>query len=328
MAEAVLVLVAQPPAEGLGTAGAEALGAATALASELGVALSCAIVGHALEAASAEASERGATRVIVADAPHLERCLGDGTVEAAVEAVRASGADIVLVANGPDTLELAPRLAARLDGVSVAGAVELRLDANGDVEPVAAVYGGTARAAYRMTAAGPRVIGLGPAISDPPPRDSGRSAELTMLAVAPPERERVVLVEPAAQSSGPRLEDASVVVSGGRGLKEAKHFELIRELAQALEGMPGASRAIVDEGWAPAAEQVGLTGKIVVPDLYIAAGISGASQHMAGCSNARVIVGINTDGDAPIFRYARFGINADCLEILPELIRQSRELRS
>jgi electron transfer flavoprotein alpha subunit len=89
--------------------------------------------------------------------------------------------------------------------------------------------------------------------------------------------------------------------------------------------MPGASRAIVDEGWAPPEEQVGLTGKIVSPDLYVAAGISGASQHMMGCSTSRVLVGINKDRDAPIFRYARFGIAGDCLEILPELIRLTRD---
>ena len=101
--------------------------------------------------------------------------------------------------------------------------------------------------------------------------------------------------------------------------------ELIRELAANLGGMPGASRAIVDEGWAPSEEQVGLTGKIVSPNLYVAAGISGASQHMMGCSTARVLVGINTDRDAPIFRYARYGIHGDALAVLPELIRLTRE---
>ena len=132
-------------------------------------------------------------------------------------------------------------------------------------------------------------------------------------------------VEEPAALTGPRLEDAKIVVSGGRGLQLGDNFGLIRELAEALGGLPGASRAIVDDGWAPAEEQVGLTGKIVSPDLYIAAGISGASQHMVGCSTARVLVGVNTDADAPIFRYARYGITADCLEVLPELIRLARE---
>ena len=109
-------------------------------------------------------------------------------------------------------------------------------------------------------------------------------------------------------------------------MKDREKYALIRELALALGGMPGASRAIVDESWAKATEQVGLTGTIVSPDLYFAIGISGASQHMAGCSNSRVIVAVNTDRDAPIFRYANYGIVADCLEILPELIRQAKQL--
>ena len=134
-----------------------------------------------------------------------------------------------------------------------------------------------------------------------------------------------MVVDQAAEASGPRLEEANVVVSGGRGLQSGDNFALIRELAANLGGLPGASRAIVDEGWAPSEEQVGLTGKIVSPDLYVAAGISGASQHMMGCSTSRVLVGINTDRDAPIFRYARYGINGDALEVLPELIRLTRE---
>ena len=97
------------------------------------------------------------------------------------------------------------------------------------------------------------------------------------------------------------------------------------ELAGALGGLPGASRAIVDDGWAPPSEQVGLTGALVAPDLYVAAGISGASQHMAGCSNSRVIVAVNSDAQAPIFKYAHFGIVDDCREVLRELIRLSQK---
>ena len=159
---------------------------------------------------------------------------------------------------------------------------------------VAAVFGGAARAVYRFGAGGPRVIGVSHAIAEVPQREAGRAVEPEALDATPPASERVRVLEPAADSEGPRLEDARVVVSGGRGLQDREHFGLIRELAAALGGMPGASRAIVDDGWAPASEQVGLTGKIVAPDLYIAIGISGASQHMAVCSNARVIVGVNS----------------------------------
>ena len=119
---------------------------------------------------------------------------------------------------------------------------------------------------------------------------------------------------PAVTDQGPRLEDAKVIVSGGRGLQDGENYGLVRELAAGLGGLPGASRAIVDDGWASFDQQVGLTGKIVTPDVYFAIGISGASQHMAGCSNARCIVAVNTDPEAPIFTYADYGIVDDALD--------------
>jgi electron transfer flavoprotein alpha subunit len=135
--------------------------------------------------------------------------------------------------------------------------------------------------------------------------------------------ERIRVVERKAEE-GPRLEDAQIIVSGGRGLGSADKFALVEELAEALGGLAAASRPIVDDGWADSSRQIGLTGKIARPALYIAAGISGASQHMAGCAAAKTIVAINSDADAPIFRYARYGIVGDCLEVLPELTQALR----
>ena len=282
-----------------------------------------AVIGSGVGDAVAEAGERGAERVYAADAGHLAAFSGDAAVDAAEAAVAASGASTVVVGRGPNTLEFAPRLGARLGGGCVMGVTETRPGAEGGFAVVASVYGGSARAVYRL-AATPRVLGLSPGLAAAPEREAGRAAEVVAVDVAPPAEERVVVDRPA-EATGPRLEEADVVVSGGRGLQSGDHFALIRELAANLGGMPGASRAIVDEGWAPPEEQVGLTGKIVSPDLYVAAGISGASQHMMGCSTARVLVGINTDRDAPIFRYARYGIHGDALEVLPELIRLTRE---
>jgi electron transfer flavoprotein alpha subunit len=136
--------------------------------------------------------------------------------------------------------------------------------------------------------------------------------------------ERIRVIERARQS-GPRLEDAQVIVAGGRGLGVPENFSLVEELAEALGGMAGASRPIVDDGWADASRQIGLTGKITRPALYVAAGISGASQHMAGCAAAKTLVAINRDPDAAIFRYARYGIVGDCLEILPEITRAVKD---
>lgn len=320
----VLAVVARPPASGLRESDGEALGAGRALADAFGGELACALLGSDsaggnIEAAASEAAERGVERVFVADAPHMAAYDGDAFVAAAAAACEAAEAGTVIVARGDHTLELAPRLAARLGGGVVMGASELRPQDDGSLQAVAPVYGGSALAIYRFGEAGPRVVAVGPKIAEPPERVSGRTAEITTLRLEPPP-ERVTVVQ-SPEASGLRLEDARVVVSGGRGLGDGKHYKLIRELAASLDGMAGASRAIVDLGWATPEQQVGLTGKIVTPDLYIAAALSGASQHMMGCSNARVIVAVNTDLDAPIFRYAHYGVVGDALQVLPELIR-------
>ncbi|MCH7599147.1 MAG: electron transfer flavoprotein subunit alpha/FixB family protein [Myxococcales bacterium] len=149
------------------------------------------------------------------------------------------------------------------------------------------------------------------------PAREGVAVDLTSV------EERIKVVE-AAKSEGPRLEDAEIIVSGGRGLGAVENYKLIRELAEAMGGMAGASRPLIDEGWVDSSHQVGLTGKITKPTLYVAIGISGASQHMAGCGAANAIVAINKDAEAAIFKHARFGIVGDALELLPELIRAAK----
>ncbi|MDP6605084.1 MAG: electron transfer flavoprotein subunit alpha/FixB family protein [Dehalococcoidia bacterium] len=326
MSEPVLVILMPPGGDGLSNAAAEALGAGSRLAGLSDASLVCAVIGQDIAAATTEAAERGVDRVLAADEERFARPGGDLAVAAAAAAVEQSGARNVLLLGNADALELGPRLAARLDGASLMGVIDFS-GSGDDLEVTAAVFGGAAHAAYRLSGPGPRVLGLAPAVAEAPEREAGRTADIEALTV-PAVESRVTVEQAPSADEGPRLEDARVVVSGGRGLKDGDNYDRIRELAEALGGMPGASRAIVDDGWAPAPEQVGLTGKIVTPDLYIAAGISGASQHMAGCSNSRVIVAINTDPDAPIFNYAHYGIVDDCLEVLPELTRLGLELRA
>jgi electron transfer flavoprotein alpha subunit len=177
------------------------------------------------------------------------------------------------------------------------------------------------RAVYALAGSSTHVVALMPGGSVPDSvAPTGKvtihQVEVDLGAV----EERIRVVSPA-EAEGPRIEDAEIVVAGGRGLGTAANFRLIEELAAALGGIAAASRPIVDGGWVEPARQVGLTGKSVRPSLYVAVGVSGASQHMAGCSSAKTIVAINRDRDAAIFRYARYGIVGDCLEIVPELIR-------
>jgi electron transfer flavoprotein alpha subunit len=321
MPERVLVILTETSEHGLTGPGREALGFGLAAADDArgcDVALFAASDG----VAAVEARERGAARVFAfGGAPPAT---GAALVAAAHAAVEASGADLVVVNRGGPVLDLVPRLAARLGGGCVQGVTELRR-VEGELRAVAAVYGGAARAIYRFKGDGVRVVSLAPGAAEPPPREAGRAGEVISLTLPAEADDRVRVVEPLRPPEGARLEDARVVVSGGRGLKDSENYGLIRELAAALGGLPGASRAIVDDAWAKPAEQVGLTGKIVTPQVYIAAGISGASQHMAGCSNSKLLVAINTDPDAPIFRYAHLGIVDNCLDVLPELIRLARE---
>jgi electron transfer flavoprotein alpha subunit len=319
MPDRVLAILTETGPAGLTGASREGLGLAATAAEVLGGDYEAAIFAAPGSEPITEAIERGAARVFALG----ERPAGaEAALAAAVEAVSASEARVVVFNRGPLVLDLVPRLAARLGGGCVMGVTEVRA-ADGDVCAVAAVFGGAARAIYAFKGDGPRVISAAAGAAEAPERTAGRTAEVIAIQVSPA-AERIRVVEPVRAAEGPRLEDARVVVSGGRGLRGAENYALIRELAEAMGGMPGASRAIVDDAWATPAQQVGLTGKIVTPQVYIAAGISGASQHMAGCANSKTLIAINTDPEAPIFRYAHFGVVENCLEVLPELIRLAK----
>lgn len=224
-----------------------------------------------------------------------------------------------------DTRAVAPRVAARIGAAVVTNVVDVDTGGAG-LEVSAAAYGGDTRVLYEVAPEVACVVALQPNAIEPeaapgtPPEPVVEKLGLDLAGVV-----RGVRLVKAASSEGPRLEDADVIVAGGRGLKSAENYQLVVELAEVLGGMAGASRPIVDDGWIDSAHQVGLTGKITRPALYIAAGISGATQHVVGCTAAKTIVAINTDPDASIFRHARYGIVGDCLEVLPELIRASRD---
>jgi electron transfer flavoprotein alpha subunit len=284
------------------------------------------VPGPLPEGALETAGRFGADGVDQLEDAALESFSPDAYVAALAGYCQQESPALVIFSQAADTRVVAPRLAGRLGAGVVMNGVGVAVGEGGGLEATASAYGGDTQMVYELSGAPSYVVALAANALLPEPAEGGptqpgcRSISPDLAGV----EERVRVVE-QARTEGPRLEDAEIIVSGGRGLGGPENYKLIEQLAEALGGLAGASRPIVDEGWVDSSQQVGLTGKITRPALYLAAGISGASQHMAGCSAAKTIVAINRDPDAAIFRYARYGLVGDCLEILPELIRAARQ---
>lgn len=276
------------------------------------------IVGEAPAGAAEVAARHGvATLDRLAD-PKLASFQPDAFVAALARYAEENAFRVVLLPQTFDARLVAPRLAARLDAAVVMNGLDVAVAEDG-LAVTASAYGGDTRVVYEVEGRAVLGINVGALAVEPattPSAPVARDLDAHVEAVA----ERIQIVN-RSEASGPRIEDADIIVAGGRGLGAKENYHLVQELADALGGMAAASRPIVDEGWAEPARQVGLTGKITRPALYVAAGISGASQHMVGCAAAKTLVAINRDPDAAIFRYARYGIVGDCLEILPALTR-------
>lgn len=294
------------------------------LATELGGELDWLTLGPVSDAIQQTAGSQGVANIDRIDDPKLAEFQPDVIVAALAHYCAERSPRVVLFAQGFDVRLIAPRLAARAGAAVVMNGAGIEVASDGKLAITASAYGGDTRAVYEVGAERPCVVSVLANAVLPEPAATATTPAVRDVAVdlaAVDERIRVV---EKAIAEGPRLDAAEIIVSGGRGLGAPENYKLIVELAEALGGLPGASRPIVDDGWTDSSSQVGLTGTITRPGLYLAAGISGASQHMAGCSAAKTIVAINTDADASIFRYARFGIVGDCLEILPELIRAAK----
>ncbi len=269
----------------------------------------------------------GVADVYVAEHTSLAESRPELHARAAAVAVRQAGPSFILVGQTFLGRDMAPYLAAMLEAGVIMNAQELRHDSSGAIEVICPIYGGAVQASYLVPASSPSVVGFQPAARST--EEKASSSRGRILSVDPGLGEFKDKVKPVQRPvrSGPRLEEAKVVVSGGIGIGDAKNYRGIEELAKVLGGLPGASRAAVDLGYATRAQQVGLTGSTVSPDLYVAVGISGASQHLAGMSTSKVIVAVNKDPKANIFKYARYGVTLDCLEFLPAFIAECRKLK-
>ena len=297
------------------------------LAGALGVELSLLVLGAMPHDAAAVAGRHGATALDCASDARLSASEPDALVEALAQICVAHPPRVLLFPQTFDVRVVAPRLAGRLGAPIVMNTVDASVEA-GQLRIIASAYGGDTRAVYEISGEGPTLLAVSTTAVSAEPAASATSPLIRDVPVSLAGVSERIRVLQQAKAQGPRLEDATIIVSGGRGLGSLEHYALIEQLAEALGGMAGASRPLVDDGWVDAGRQVGLTGHITRPALYVAVGISGASQHLAGCSAAKTIVAINKDPDAAIFQHARYGIVGDCHTILPELIRTVREHRA
>ena len=304
---------------------AELLGGASRLAD--GGQVSVALLGAGADGQAAAAFAAGADRAFVNGDATYDEFRSDQWIDAVGPAIDQAAPDVILLAQSIVGRDLGPRLAFRLDTAAAMDCVRIE-DDGGVFKATRPCYGGNAHATYAF-ATSPAIATVRAKSQDPldPPRE-GAAGELSELAAAGESRTEIVGREESV-AEGLQLQDAPVVVSGGRGLGAPEGFRLVEELAGAIGGdkaAVGSSRAACDLGWYPPSQQVGLTGKVVTPDLYIAIAISGASQHMAGCSGSKTIVAINKDPEANIFKAARYGIVGDYKEVLPPLIEAVRDL--
>jgi electron transfer flavoprotein alpha subunit len=307
----------------------QVLSEARKVATSLGGSVDALVLGPGSAESVTELGRYGVSRLFHVDDPALELYAPELYTACLADAAGKSEAVTVLLAATAMGKDLAARTTARLGTACASDLVALEVDAAGVLRGTRPVYSGKAVARVSIPRARPAVATLRPNAFQASEVDGAAATETVSLALpvdASNARLRTTeLKKPAEQELD--VSEASIVVSGGRGLKEPENFSLVRDLADALGGAVGASRAVVDAGWIEHSHQVGQTGKVVSPELYIAAGISGAIQHLAGMSSSGVIVAINKDPEAPIFKIADYGIVGDLFAVLPALTRAVQAIK-
>jgi electron transfer flavoprotein alpha subunit len=279
------------------------------------------------DVAGAKLGEAGADRVLVATHESFGSYAPEGCAATIAAAAKAGGYAAVVVTASATGRDLAPRVAARLDAPLVMDVTALAVE-GGRVIATRPIYAG--KAIQQVVLEAPMgVVAIRPNTFTAGAGAQAHGGTVVPVDAVPGEARTRVREVKASEKGALDVAEAPVVVSGGRGMKGPEHFALIEDLAKAFgNAAVGASRAVVDAGWRPHAEQVGQTGKTVSPQLYVAVGISGAIQHLAGMRTAKVIVAINRDKDAPIFKVADYGIVGDAFEILPKLTEEIRKARA
>jgi electron transfer flavoprotein alpha subunit len=318
---AVILTFAEQRDGALRRSSLEVVSEARRLAGVLGASVETVVVGPGTEGLAGELAAHGADRVHVFDDPALAAYATEPWARAVAQVVAETKPVVVLFPFTAMGKDLAPRVSAKTGGGLASDCVALEVK-DGRLTARRPVYAGKAYATVEW-AGEPQMASLRPNVFSLGASDPSRRAEVVKGTVDTSSRARVTGVKAAGEGKV-ELTEAQIIVSGGRGLRGPEHFHLVADLAEAMGAAVGASRAVVDAGWVEHQLQVGQTGKTVSPSVYVACGISGAIQHLAGMSTSKYIVAVNKDPDAPIFKVANYGILGDVFEVLPKLTEAAR----
>jgi electron transfer flavoprotein alpha subunit len=324
-----ILIVGECSETGLAAITTELLGGGRRLADELSEELAAVLIGDQVSGLAEEAVRFGADKVYVIEGPLFKDYVMDTYVAAMEKVCQEAGPSILLMGQTSLGRDLAPRLAFRLQTGLVTDCLELSIDPDSKLLLMTKpVYGGNALSVQVCEEGRPQMATVRPKSMEPLERDESRKGDVVAIDTGVDESAaRVKFLEKVKEEvEGVKLEDAEVVIVGGRGLGGPEPFEQLAELAKLLGGAVGASRPPCDSGWVPATWQVGLTGKLVTPTLYIGVALSGASQHLAGCSGSKNMVAINKDPEANIFKVCQYGIVGDYKKVIPPLTDKVKEL--
>ncbi|SDE56159.1 electron transfer flavoprotein subunit alpha/FixB family protein [Sporomusa acidovorans] len=290
------------------------------------------VIGKDVDATVKAAVSYGADEVILVEGEEYKDYNTDGYANAMVKLVEKYKPSVILIGASNNGRDLGPRISARLTTGLTADCTGLGInEETGDVAWTRPAFGGNLMATILCSHTRPQIGTVRPGVFKKVQPDNTRSAPIIKEEIRTPAemiRTKVVGLIKSMSESAVKLEEAEIIVSGGRGMGKPENFALLKELADLLGGAVGASRAAVDAGWMPPLQQVGQTGKTVSPKIYFACGISGAIQHLAGMSSSDVIVAINKDPEAPIFDVADYGVVADLFEVIPVLIDEIKKIKA
>jgi electron transfer flavoprotein alpha subunit len=297
------------------------------LADALGQNVTTLLLGSNIKDKAAPLGHYGADKVLVADDPRLETYTTDAYAAVIADLVKANDPAILLLGASVQGKDLAARLSARL-GVGVAQDCTAFSIEDGNLAAIRPIYAGKAYAKVTFNESWPQMASARPNVMAMNEPDASRAAEVVEASFSLDDSLLKTKVTDVAKDESGKVDltEAEKIVSGGRGMKGPEHYQILEELADVIGASVGASRSAVDAGWRPHTDQVGQTGKVVSPNLYIACGISGAIQHLAGMSTSKVIVAINKDPDAPIFQRADYGVVDDLFKIVPALTEEAKKL--